>query len=63
VVFLGLVHMAKKKKRDRLRVHKEARRLARLGVGMPPVGRTIPDKRRKAVKHKKRILDGDADAE
>jgi hypothetical protein len=44
-----------KKKRDRLRVHKEARRLARLGLGMPPVGRTIPDKRRKPAKHKKKI--------
>jgi len=47
--------MAKKKK-DRLRVHKEARRLARLGVGMPPTGRTIPDKRQKAPKHKKRLM-------
>lgn len=54
--------MAKKKK-DRLRVHKEARRLARLGVGMPPVGRTIPDKRRKPVKHKKRILDVESEPE
>jgi hypothetical protein len=61
VVFLtAATHMAKKKK-DRLRVHKEARRLARLGVGMPPVGRTIPDKRRKPVKHKKRILDAEAE--
>jgi len=62
VVFLTAAHMAKKKK-DRLRVHKEARRLARLGVGMPPVGRTIPDKRRKPVKHKKRILDVESEPE
>jgi hypothetical protein len=60
VVFLTAANMVKKKK-DRLRVHKEARRLARLGVGMPPVGRSIPDKRRKAAKHKKRILDPDAE--
>jgi hypothetical protein len=44
-----------KKKRDRLRVHKEARRLARLGLGMPPTERTIPDKRDKSPKHKKTI--------
>jgi hypothetical protein len=47
--------MAKKKK-DRLRVHKEARRLARLGVGMPPTERTIPDKRQKAPRHKKKLV-------
>jgi len=47
--------MAKKKK-DRLRVHKEARRLARLGLGMPPTERTIPDKRAKAPKHKKKSV-------
>jgi hypothetical protein len=45
-----------KKKKDRLRVHKEARRLARLGVGMPPTERTIPDKRQKAPKHKKKLV-------
>jgi len=53
-----------KKKRDRLRVHKEARRLARLGLGMPPTERTIPDKRRKPAKHKKRItVDDSSDGE
>jgi hypothetical protein len=44
-----------KKKRDKLRVHKEARRLARLGLGMPPTERTIPDKRGKSPRHKKSI--------
>jgi hypothetical protein len=44
------------KKKDRLRVHKEARRLARLGVGMPPAERTIPDKRQKAPKHRKKLV-------
>jgi hypothetical protein len=48
-----------KKKRDRIKVHKEARRLARRGLGMPPTERTIPDKRRKPVKHKKAITDID----
>ncbi|MFZ0412179.1 MAG: hypothetical protein WBS18_11895 [Candidatus Acidiferrales bacterium] len=43
--------MAKKKKR-RLLVHKEARRRARLGVGLPPGERVIPDKRTKPRKHK-----------
>jgi hypothetical protein len=55
VVASGEAIMAKKKK-DRLRVHKEARRLARLGVGMPPTERTIPDKRQKAPKHKKKLV-------
>ena len=50
--------MAKKKK-DRLRVHKEARRLARLGLGMPPTERTIPDKRQKAPKHKEKLVPPD----
>jgi hypothetical protein len=51
--------MAKEKK-NRLRVHKEARRLARLGIGMPPGERVIPDKRKKPQKHKKKLLDTDA---
>ena len=48
-----------RKKKDRLRVHKEARRLARLGVGPPPSERVIPDKREKPPKHKKRLVDPD----
>jgi hypothetical protein len=55
MVAFGATDMAKKKK-DRLRVHKEARRLARRGVGMPPTERTIPDKRQKAPKHKKKLV-------
>jgi hypothetical protein len=51
--------MARNKK-DRLRAHKEARRLARLGIGMPPGERVIPDKRKKPPKHKKKLLDSDA---
>jgi len=56
VVASGEAIMAKTKKKNRLRVHKEARRLARLGVGMPPTERTIPDKRRKAPKYKKKLM-------
>jgi hypothetical protein len=48
--------MAKKKK-PRLRIPKEARRRARLGIGLPPPERTIPDKREKSVKHKKTLGD------
>jgi hypothetical protein len=47
------------KKKPRLRVEKEARRRARLGIGMPPAARVIPDKREKPVKHKKRIVPTD----
>jgi hypothetical protein len=56
-----LIAPMKKNKRDRIRVHKEARRLARLGLGMPPAERTIPDKRRKPAKHKKKITGGEAE--
>ena len=42
-----------KKKKPRLRVGKEARRRARLGIGLPPPERTIPNKREKSEKHKK----------
>ncbi len=46
---------ARRKKKDKLRPHKEAKRRARLGVGMPPPERVIVDKRLKPQKHKKRI--------
>jgi hypothetical protein len=52
---LAVTAMAKKKKKDRIRVHKEARRLARIGIGMPPTERIILDKRKKAPKHKKKL--------
>jgi|GEM_PF-3493637 hypothetical protein len=42
-----------RKKKPRLKVAKEARRRARLGIGLPPTGRTIPNKREKPAKHKK----------
>src|ERR1700676_3780952 len=46
-----------RKKKPRLWVGKEARRRARLGIGMPPPERTIPDKRQKPPKHRKSPLD------
>jgi len=46
----------RRKKKSVFRVGKEARRRARLGIGMPPPERTIPDKRLKPPKHKKKPL-------
>jgi hypothetical protein len=60
VVVLLTLLMAKKK-RDCIRIHKEARRLARLGLGMPPSERTIPDKRHKPPKHKKKTTGSEAE--
>jgi len=48
--------MAKRKKK-RLRAEKEVRRIARIEIGAPPAGRTIPDKRHKPPKYKKSPLD------
>jgi hypothetical protein len=45
------------RKKRRLRVTKEARRRARLGIGAPPPERTIPNKRDKPPKHKKTLGD------
>lgn len=44
-------------KKKRIRVEKEARRTARAVLGTPPAGRTIPDKRRKPIKHKPTLGD------
>jgi hypothetical protein len=49
--------MPKKKKKPTLKVGKEARRRARIGIGLPPAERTIPDKREKSGKHKKTLGD------
>jgi len=59
-----MARKSRRKKKPRLRVTKEARRRARLGVGLPPPERVIVDKRLKLPKHKKPLtLDdfGDAD--
>jgi len=42
-------------KKPRLRKDTEARRRARLEIGMPPPARRIADKRTKPPKHKKKI--------
>ena len=47
--------MARKKK-SRFKVPKEARRRARLDIGMPPPARVIQEKRDKPLKHKKSPL-------
>lgn len=49
--------MPRKKKKRRLRVGKEARRRARLGIGLPPPERKIPNKRDKAARHKETLGD------
>jgi hypothetical protein len=46
-----------RKKRSRLRVEREVRRRARQGIGLPPAGRVIADKRLKPAKHKKPLLE------
>jgi hypothetical protein len=49
--------MPKKKKKPKLKIPKEAKRRARLGIGLPPAERTIPDKREKPNKHKETLGD------
>jgi hypothetical protein len=46
-----------RRKKSCLKIPKEARRRARLGIGMPPAERTIPNKRDKPPKHKKPLDD------
>lgn len=46
-----------RKKKQRLRVEKEARRRARQGIGMPPPERVIVEKRHKPAKHKKKMAE------
>jgi hypothetical protein len=48
--------MARKKK-PRIRIEKDARRIARASIGSPPAGRTIPDKRDKPPKHKPTVTE------
>jgi hypothetical protein len=47
----------RRKKKSVFRAGKEARRRARLGIGMPPPERVIPDKKNKPPKHKKKPLE------
>jgi hypothetical protein len=46
-----------RRKRSKWKVATEARRRARLGAGMPPPERTIPNKRDKPPKYKKPLID------
>ena len=46
-----------RRKKPRLKVAKEARRRARLGIGLPPTERTISSKRDKPPKHQKTLRD------
>ncbi len=46
-----------KKKKSKWKIPTEARRRARLGAGMPPPERTIPNKRDKPPRYKKPLLD------
>jgi hypothetical protein len=52
--------MARKKK-SKWKVPTEARRRARLGAGMPPPERTIPNKRDKPPKYKKPLTNSIAE--
>jgi hypothetical protein len=46
-----------KRKKSKFKVATEARRRARLGIGLPPPERTITEKRLKKPKHKKKLED------
>jgi ribosomal protein L44E len=49
--------MARKKARKRFTVASEARRRAREMAGAPPAQRVVPDKRRKPLKHKNKLIE------
>lgn len=49
--------MPSRKKKSKFKVTKEARRRARLGIGLPPPERVIIEKRHKPPKHKKTLDD------
>jgi hypothetical protein len=49
--------MPSRKKKSKFKVTKEARRRARLGIGLPPPERVIVEKRLKPPKHKKTLSD------
>jgi hypothetical protein len=54
---MARVSKRKNRRKPRLRVEKEARRRARQGVGPPPPGRVITDKRLKPPKYKKELIE------
>jgi hypothetical protein len=47
--------MPSKKKKSKFKIGAEARRRARLGIGLPPPQRAIVEKRLKGAKHKKNL--------
>ena len=47
--------MPSKKRKPKFKVGAEARRRARLGIGMPPPERAIVEKRMKKSKHKETL--------
>jgi hypothetical protein len=49
----GMLLPMTRRKKSKFKVAKEARRRARLGIGLPPPERVIIDKRLKPPKHKK----------
>jgi hypothetical protein len=49
--------MPSRKKKSKFKVAKEAKRRARLGIGLPPPERIILEKRHKPPKHKKTLGD------
>jgi len=51
--------VTRKKPKDTFNAGVEARRAARNAAGSPPAGKIIADKRRKPLKHKKKIVDSD----
>ncbi|HTW22932.1 MAG TPA: hypothetical protein VMD78_04995 [Candidatus Baltobacteraceae bacterium] len=53
--FCYAVRAMPRRKKPRLKIPKEARRRARLGIGLPPPERVIIEKRDKPPKHKKTL--------
>lgn len=47
--------MPRRRKKSKFKVAKEAKRRARLGIGLPPPERVIVEKRHKPPKHKKTL--------
>lgn len=52
--------MARKRKKPKFEKGTEARRIARENAGTPPAARVIPDRRLKAPKHRKPLVDEDS---
>ena len=49
--------MPSRRKKSKFKVAKEAKRRARLGIGLPPPERLIVEKRHKPAKHKQTFSD------